>query len=95
MLLIKIEPETIESGISYCWLLFIYKMKLEWWIVDYICTVLTVLLYGCLYLTKFIITKCYNKFNCPFYGPLIPLFWTSGDVSSGFQSQSGFCLIQP
>ena len=30
----------------------------------------------------------------PFVGPLIPLFWTSGDVSSGFQSQSGFCLIQ-
>ena len=26
-------------------------------------------------------------------GPLTPLFWTSGDVSSGFQSQSGFCLI--
>ena len=25
----------------------------------------------------------------PFLGPLIPLFWTSGDVSSGFQSQSG------
>ena len=22
-------------------------------------------------------------------GKLIPLFWTSGDVSSGFQSQSG------
>ena len=22
-------------------------------------------------------------------GPLIPMFWTSGDVSSGFQSQSG------
>ena len=22
-------------------------------------------------------------------GPLIPLFWTSGDVSSGLQSQSG------
>ena len=22
-------------------------------------------------------------------GPLIPLFWTSGDVSSGFQSQNG------
>ena len=32
--------------------------------------------------------------TCPFVGPLIPLFWTSGDVSSGFQSQSGFCLIQ-
>ena len=27
-------------------------------------------------------------------GPLIPLFGTSGDVSSGFQSQSGFCLIR-
>ena len=25
----------------------------------------------------------------PFMGPLIPLFWTSGDISSGFQSQSG------
>ena len=22
--------------------------------------------------------------TCPFFGPLIPLFWTSGDVSSGF-----------
>ena len=30
-------------------------------------------------------------------GPLIPLFWTSGDVSSGFQSQSGqpySCLVE-
>ena len=26
---------------------------------------------------------------CPFMGPLIPLFWTSGDVASGFQLQSG------
>ena len=26
---------------------------------------------------------------CPFLGPLVPLFWISGDVSSGFQSQSG------
>ena len=32
--------------------------------------------------------------TCPFVGPLIPLFWTSGGVSSGFQSQSGFCLIR-
>ena len=32
--------------------------------------------------------------TCPFVGPLMPLFRTSGDVSSGFQSQSGFCLIQ-
>ena len=29
-----------------------------------------------------------------FFGPLVPLFWISGDVSSGFQSQSGFCLIR-
>ena len=38
----------------------------------------------------------YFKFlldTCPFLGPLIPLFMTSGDVCSGFQSQSGFCLI--
>ena len=27
-----------------------------------------------------------------FLGPLVHLFWISGDVSSGFQSQSGFCL---
>ena len=25
----------------------------------------------------------------PFVGPMMPLFWTSGDISSGFQSQSG------
>ena len=29
-----------------------------------------------------------------FLGSLVPLFWISGDVSSGFQSQSGFCLIR-
>ena len=32
--------------------------------------------------------------TCPFFGPLIPLFWTSGDVSSGFQSQSGSALFE-
>ena len=26
---------------------------------------------------------------CPILGPLVPLFWISSDVSSGFQSQSG------
>ena len=31
--------------------------------------------------------------TCPFLGPLEPLFWISDDVSSGFQSQSGCCLI--
>ena len=30
---------------------------------------------------------------CPILGPLVPLFSISGDVSSGFQSQSGLCLI--
>ena len=28
-------------------------------------------------------------YTCPILGPLVPLFWISGDVSSGFQSQSG------
>ena len=28
--------------------------------------------------------------SCPFVGPLIPLFWTFCDVSSGFQSQSHY-----
>ena len=27
-----------------------------------------------------------------FVGPLIPLFWTSGDICFGFQSQGGSCL---
>ena len=27
--------------------------------------------------------------TCPFVVPLIPLFWTSGDIYSGFQGQSG------
>ena len=35
-----------------------------------------------------------DTFTCPILGPLVPLFWISGDVSSGFQSQSGFCLIR-
>ena len=26
---------------------------------------------------------------CPILGPLVPLFWISSDISSGFQSQSG------
>ena len=29
-----------------------------------------------------------------FWGHWYPLFWISSDVSSGFQSQSGFCLIR-
>ena len=38
--------------------------------------------------------KVFLADTCPFLGPLVPLFWISGDVSSGFQSQSGFCLIR-
>ena len=34
-----------------------------------------------------------HSFTCPILGPLVPLFWISGDVFSGFQSQSSFCLI--
>ena len=35
-----------------------------------------------------------DTFTCPFLGPLVPLFWISGELPSGFQSQSGFCLIR-
>ena len=28
-------------------------------------------------------------------GPLIPLFWTSGDICPGFQSQGGFLAYEP
>ena len=42
----------------------------------------------CFFFKKFLVD------TCPFLGPLVPLFWISGDVSSGFQSQSGFCLIR-
>ena len=34
-----------------------------------------------------------NAFTYPILGPLVSLFWISGDVSSGFENQSGFCLI--
>ena len=37
----------------------------------------------------FYLFKNYLVDRCPFMGSLIPLFWTSGNVSSGFQSQSG------
>ena len=32
--------------------------------------------------------------TCAILGPLVPLFWFSGDVFCGFQSQSGFCLLR-
>ena len=38
--------------------------------------------------------KVFGGHTCPFLGPLVPLFWISGDVSSGVQSQSRICLIR-
>ena len=44
---------------------------------------------------RFFFFKVFGGHTCPFFwGPLIPLFWISGDFSSGFQNQSGFCLIR-
>ena len=37
--------------------------------------------------------KVFGGHKCPFLGPVISLFWFSGDVSSGVQSQRGFYLI--
>ena len=34
-----------------------------------------------------------DTLTCPILGPLVALFWISGNVSSGFLRQSGFCLI--
>ena len=37
--------------------------------------------------------KIFCRTQVLFVGPLIPLFWTSGDICPGFQSQGGFpCL---
>ena len=42
----------------------------------------------CFILTFFSFLK-FLADTCPFLGPLVPLFWISDEVSSGFQSQSG------
>ena len=42
------------------------------------------MLFGYFFLNKFL-----GGHMCPILGPLVPLFWMSSDVSSGFQSQSG------
>ena len=34
-----------------------------------------------------------DTFTSPISGPLVPLFWISGDVSFRFQIQSEICLI--
>ena len=35
-----------------------------------------------------------DTFTCAILALVLPLFWISGDVSSGFQSQCEFCLIR-
>ena len=45
------------------------------------------------YIYIYFLKKLSDTFMCLILGPLLCLFWISGDVSSGFQSQSGFCLI--
>ena len=49
-------------------------------------------------LLKKLWVKRYNLFGGHIHtsclGPLVPLIWISGDASSWFQSQSGFCLIR-
>ena len=37
----------------------------------------------------FFFLKSFWQTHVLFWGPLVPLFWISGDVSSGFQSQIG------
>ena len=46
----------------------------------------------------FIFLKIFCRTQVLFVGPLIPLFWTSGEVCPGFQSQDGFphlCASSP
>ena len=38
--------------------------------------------------------KIFSRTQVLFVGPLIPLFWTSGDVCPGFQSQGGFLTCE-
>ena len=40
----------------------------------------------------FLFCKVFGR-HMSFLGPLVPLFWISGDISSGFQNQSGICLF--
>ena len=42
-----------------------------------------------IYLFIFFLNILADTYACPILGPLIPLFWISGDVSSGFQSHRG------
>ena len=90
-----LDPAHMVDLRSAGWMLCLTKALNE-------CNHVSIVMNGTHYLSKRI------KFGCPsfflkksfwrtwvlFVGPLILLFWTSGDASSGFQSQSGFCLIR-
>ena len=45
-------------------------------------------------LTQLFFKKFFGRTSVLFVGPLIPLFWTFGDICPGFQSQGGsfFCV---
>ena len=45
-------------------------------------------------LLKFLFSFFVGHIHMSYLGSLVSLFWISGDVSSGFQSQSVFCLIR-
>ena len=42
---------------------------------------------------KTIVLRIFLEDTRPFMDPLIPLFWTSGDVFSGFKSKSGWAAL--
>ena len=44
-------------------------------------------------ITSYFLMFLAATFTRPILGPLTPLFWISSDITFGFQSQSGFCLI--
>ena len=60
---------------------------LLWSLLVHFIFILTNIVYGVILSAIFFLKFLLD--TCPFLGPLIPLFRTSGDVSSGFQSQSG------
>ena len=49
---------------------------------------------GSLYIVFIFFIKVFGGHMSFFGATKYHLFWISGDVSSGFQSQSGFCLIR-
>ena len=78
---------------SSCSFTLLHSLFLATNIVEFTTTQLLINHYMCYPEVFFFFKKKILLDTCLFVGPLINLFWISGDVSSGFQSQSGFCLI--